>query len=150
VPVSLAIAAIRDKAGAVVGASAIHHDMTRQRQALQAAQRLAAIVENSNDAIIGGSLEGIVTSWNPAAARMFGYSADEIVGRSADLLIPEDQAEARIVVAKISTGQPVEHLETTRVRKDGTVFPASITLSPVCDLDGAVVGVSVICRDTTQ
>jgi len=151
VPVSLAIAAIRDQAGTVVGASAIHHDMTRQRQALQAAQRLAAIVENSNDAIIGRTLGGIITSWNPAAARMFGYSADEIVGKSADLLIPEDQAdEAKTVVAKISTGQPVEHLETTRVRKDGTVFPASITLSPVRDADGVVVGASVICRDTTE
>ena len=85
------------------------------------------------------------------AARIFGYSADEIVGKSADLLIPEDQTvEAKTVVANISDGQPVEHLETTRVRKDGTVFPASITLSPVRDADGVVVGASVICRDTTE
>jgi PAS domain S-box-containing protein len=151
VPVSLAIAAIRDKAGAVVGAAAIHHDMTRQRQALQAAQSLASIVENSNDAIIARTLEGVITSWNPAAARMFGYSADEIIGKPTDLLIPEDQAdEAKTAQAKISTGQPVEHLETSRVRKDGTVFPASITFSPVRDADGAVVGVSVIYRDTTE
>src|ERR1019366_4903186 len=98
VPVSLTVAPIRDEEGKIVGASAVHRDVTQQRQAFEAAQRIAAIVEGSDDAIIGRTLQGVITSWNPAAERMFGYSSQEIVGKSADLLIPEDQlAEAGAV-----------------------------------------------------
>ena len=149
-PVSITIAPIRDEDGAVVGASGVHRDVTEQRQALTLAQRMAAIVENSDDAIIGETLDGIITSWNPAAARMFGYSGAEIIGKSARLLVPEDQAgQFESVLAKINAGQPVEHLETFNVRKDGTVFPISLTVSPIRD-DDAVVGASVICRDVTE
>jgi len=150
VPVSITVAPIRDEDGVVVGASAIHRDVTEQRQAYETAQRMAAIVESSDDAIIGETLDGIVTSWNPAAARMFGYSSAEIIGKSARLLVPEDQTgQFESVLAKINAGQPVEHLETFNVRKDGTVFPISLTVSPIRD-DGAIVGASVICRDVTQ
>ncbi|HZY00946.1 MAG TPA: PAS domain S-box protein, partial [Dermatophilaceae bacterium] len=150
VPVSITVAPIRDEDGVVVGASAIHRDVTEQRQAYETAQRMAAIVESSDDAIIGETLDGIVTSWNPAAARMFGYSSAEIIGKSAKLLVPEDQTgQFESVLAKINAGQPVEHLETFNVRKDGTVFPISLTVSPIRD-DGAIVGASVICRDVTQ
>jgi PAS domain S-box-containing protein len=150
-PVSITIAPIRDEDGVVVGASAVHRDVTEQRQAFETAQRMAAIVESSEDAIIGETLEGVIASWNPAAARMFGYSSEEIVGKSVGLLIPENQAgEAKAVVAKLSAGQHVERLETFNVRKDGTVFPISLTVSPIRDPAGAVVGASVICRDVTQ
>jgi PAS domain S-box-containing protein len=150
-PVSITIAPIRDEDGVVVGASAVHRDVTEQRQAFETAQRMAAIVESSEDAIIGETLEGVIASWNPAAARMFGYSSEEIVGQSVGLLIPENQAgEAKAVVAKLSAGQHVERLETFNVRKDGTVFPISLTVSPIRDPAGAVVGASVICRDVTQ
>ena len=150
-PVSITIAPIRDEGGVVVGASAVHRDVTEQRQAFETAQRMAAIVESSEDAIIGETLEGVIASWNPAAARMFGYSSEEIVGQSVGLLIPENQAgEAKAVVAKVSAGQHVERLETFNVRKDGTVFPVSLTVSPIRAPGGAVVGASVICRDVTQ
>ena len=151
VPVSITVAPIRDADGVVVGASAVHRDVTEQRKTFEVFQRTAAIVESSEDAIIGETLEGVITSWNPAAARMLGYSSEEIIGKSVGLLIPENQAgAAKAVVAKVSAGQPVEHLETFNVRKDGTVFPISLTVSPIRDPAGAVVGASVICRDVTQ
>jgi len=151
VPVSITVAPIRDADGVVVGASAVHRDVTEQRKTFEVFQRMAAIVESSEDAIIGETLEGVITSWNPAAARMFGYSSEEILGQSVGLLIAESHAEeAKAVVAKVSAGQPVEHLETFNVRKDGTVFPISLTVSPIRDPAGAVVGASVICRDVTQ
>ena len=150
-PVSLATAPIRDTDGAVVGASAVHRDLTEQKGALAVAQRMAAIVEYSDDAIIGRTLDGIITSWNPAAARMFGYSSQEIVGKPINLLVPEDRAGEMIsIVAKISVGRPVDNFETIRVRKDGTVFPVSLTISPIPDAGGAIVGASVIARDMTE
>jgi PAS domain S-box-containing protein len=150
VPVSITIAPIRDEDGVVVGVSGVHRDVTEQRQAFETAQCLARIVESSDDAIIGETLEGIVTSWNPAAARMFGYSGAEIVGRSARLLVPEGQTDQfESVRARVYAGQHVEHLETINVRKDGTVFPVSITVSPIRD-EGAIVGASVICRDVSE
>ena len=82
---------------------------------------------------------------------MYGYSSEEIIGKPADFLIPEDRAgEIKAVLAKIRAGRPVEHLETKRVRKDGTVFPVSLTVSPIRDADGTVVGASVIHRDLTE
>jgi PAS domain S-box-containing protein len=151
VPVSITVAPIHDEDGVVVGASAVHRDVTEQRKTFEVFQRMAAIVESSEDAIIGETLEGVITSWNPAAARMFGYSSEEILGQSVGLLIAESHAEeAKAVVAKVSAGQPVEHLGTFNVRKDATVFPISLTVSPIRDPAGAVVGASVICRDVTQ
>jgi len=112
---------------------------------------MAAIVEYSDDAIIGRTLDGVITSWNPAAARMFGYSSAEIVGKSVDLLTPKDLAgEIKVIVAKVKAGQPVDHLETTRVRKDGTVVPVSLTVSPIREAGGVIIGASVIARDVTQ
>jgi len=150
VPVSITVAPIRDGDGAIVGASAVHRDVTEQRRAFKIAQRMAAIVESSEDAILAETLEGVITTWNPAAARMFGYSAEEIVGKSARLLVPQDQAgDFKRAFSKVNAGQPIRHLETFSVRKDGTVFPVSLTVSPIRD-DGAVVGASVICRDVTR
>jgi PAS domain S-box-containing protein len=150
-PVKLTVAPIHGPGGAVVGASAIARDVTEQRQALATAEQMAAIVESSDDAIIGRDLAGIITSWNPAAERMFGYSSAEIVGKSIDLLTPEDRAgEAEAVLARVKAGQPVEHLETLRVRKGGTPVPVSLTVSPIHDADGAVIGASVIARDRTE
>jgi PAS domain S-box-containing protein len=151
VPVSLTVAPIHDENGAISGVSVVHRDATEQRQALEDAQRMTAIVEGSDDAIIGETLEGIITSWNPAAERMYGYTREEIVGRSVDPLVPESRkGESETVTAKVRAGQHVDHLDTEGVRKDGTVFPDSLTLSPIRDADGAVVGISVIARDMSE
>jgi len=151
VPVSITVAPIRDESGVVVGASAVHRDVTEQRKAYEAAQRMSAIVESSDDAIFGSTLEGTITSWNRAAERLFDYSSEEMIGTSGRLLSPRDHTdEIRTILAKVGSGQPIEHLETIRIRKDGTVFPVSLTVSPIRGADGAVVGASAICRDVTQ
>ena len=149
-PVSLTASVIRDEAGAAVGISAISRDLTEQRRSFQAAQRLAAIVEGSDDAIISETLGGVVTSWNSAAERIYGYTSDQIVGKSIDLLTPKERiVEIETTLAKIKAGEHVEHFETIRVRKDGTEFPVSLTISPICNPDGAVVGASSTARDVT-
>jgi PAS domain S-box-containing protein len=113
--------------------------------------RLAAIVEYSDDAIIGTTLDGIVLSWNPAAERLYGYSSQEMIGKFPDAVTPKDRTgEIQAILAKISAGQSVKHLETRRVRKDGTLFPVSLTVSPFCDADGVMTGASVIARDITE
>jgi len=112
---------------------------------------LAAIVEHSDDAIIGKTLDGVITSWNPAAERMYGYSSQEIIGRSVELLSPEDRiGQMKAILARIRAGHRVKHFETVRVRKDGTVFPVSLSVSPICGADGVVVGASSIVRDVTE
>ena len=151
VPVSLTVAPIYDEDGAIVGASAVHRDVTEHRQAFEVAQRMKAIVESSGDAIIGRTLEGVITTWNPAAERLYGYSSKEIIGTSINRLIPEAQmAEMAACVAKVRAGQHVGRIETVRVRKDGTVFPVSITISPIRAEGGAIVGTSAIHRDVTE
>ena len=148
VPASITVSPIRDASGSVVGTCAIHRDVTKQRQAFETAQHLAAIVESSGDAIIGSTLEGMITCWNMAAERMFGYSSQDIVGESLDLLLLEPRAgEAAADLAKIRAGQAFTAIETTRVAKDGTVFPVSVTVSPIRDTSGAIVGVSIIARN---
>ena len=151
VPVSLTVAPIHDEHGTIIGASAVHRDVTEQRRAFEIAQRMEAIVESSDDAIIGRTFAGIITSWNPAATRMYGYSSNEIVGKSTDCLVPADRmAEIEDVVAKVRAGQHVNRLETLRVRRNGEVFPASVTVSPIRDADGVIIGESAVHRDVTE
>jgi PAS domain S-box-containing protein len=148
---SLTFSPIRETDGTVIGASAIHRDVTEQKQAFDAAQSMAAIVEYSDDAIVSSTLDGIITSWNPAAEWLFGCSREMIVGQSGNLVIPEDRAdEMRAILTKIRAGQSVRHLETTRIRQDGTVFPVSLTVSPIRDLHGSSVGAVSIARDVTE
>jgi len=126
-------------------------DITRQKEAFEAAQRMAAIVEYSDDAIIGSTLEGIITSWNPAAERLYGYSSEKIVRRSVDLLSPKDRTgEIKAILAKISEGRPVDNFETICTRKDRTTFPVKLTVAPIRDAGGIIVGASVIARDMTE
>src|SRR5664280_2390528 len=126
-------------------------DVAQRQQAVRNAGLAAAIVEFSDDAIIGVTLKGTITSWNPAAEQMYGYSSRETIGKSLSLLVPVDRAgELTDVLATIRAGQRVKHLETNRVRKDGTMFSVSITLSPIRDAHGVVVGASVIGRDVSE
>jgi len=147
-PVSLTVSPIRDPDGTVVGAVSIDRDVTEQREALAAAQRSAAIIEYSDDSILSKTLEGIVTSWNPASTRLYGYSSEEIIGKPVYLLCPgERRAEAETILARIRAGEHIENFETLRVRKDGRVFPAAITVSPIRDAEGTVIGASTIAHD---
>ena len=129
----------------------INQDLGFQQPEISAIRRLAAIVESSNDAIIGKDLNGIVTHWNHAAEAMFGYRAEEIVGRPIVILFPPDRlAEETMIMERIHRGEKVEHHETVRQRKDGSRFPASPTVSPIRDDSGAIVGASKILRDLTE
>ena len=126
-------------------------DVTRQREAEQATQRLAAIVASSEDAIIGKTLDGVITSWNAAAERMFGYSSGEMVGNSVFGLIPEHlHQEERELLDQIRKGERVASAETERVRKDGRLIYVAISVSPIRDAHGVVIGASSIKRDVTE
>jgi PAS domain S-box-containing protein len=139
---------LRDPAGAVIGLVGISRDITAHKQAEAAVQLLSAIVESSDDAIISQGMDGNVTSWNRGAERLFGYSAAEMVGRSIALLFPparEDEEPRNM--ERIRRGEPVENFETERLRKDGQTIPVSLTISPVKDSRGQLVGASKIIRD---
>jgi PAS domain S-box-containing protein len=126
-------------------------EMTERNQADQELQLMAAIIENSIDAIIGKTLDGIVTSWNPAAERMYGYSGDEIIGQSIGLISPDHRdGQIEPILASIRTGQHVDHLESVRIRKDGTAITVSMSASPIRDARGVIVGASTITHDVTE
>jgi len=113
--------------------------------------RLAAIVDSSDDAILSKTLEGVITSWNRGAEKLFGFTAAEAVGQPVLLIIPPDRrAEEADVLGRIRRGEAVEHFETVRRRKDGTLVDISLTVSPVRDGTGRVVGASKIARDITD
>jgi PAS domain S-box-containing protein len=116
-----------------------------------AATRLAAIVESSDDAIVSKNVDGIVETWNRGAERIFGYTADEMVGRSIRCIIPPDrQDEEDEVLARIRRGESIDHYETIRMRKDGTLIDVSLSVSPVRAPTGAIIGASKIARDITE
>jgi PAS domain S-box-containing protein len=119
-------------------------------QAQEIRGNLAAIVQSSDDAIISKTLEGVISTWNNAAERMFGYTAEEVVGKSITLLIPPNQLdEEPAILQKLRRGERIDHYETVRMRKDGTLLNVSLTVSPIKDLDGTIVGASKIARDIT-
>jgi PAS domain S-box-containing protein len=114
-------------------------------------QRLAAIVKSSDDAIVSKTFEGIVTSWNAGAERMFGFTSDEVVGRPITIIFPPDRlGEEAEFLSRLARGEHIDHFETVRVRKDGERIHVSVSLSPIKDRDGAIVGVSKIARDITE
>ena len=114
-------------------------------------RHLARVVESSDDAIISKDLNGIITSWNRAAERMFGYTAAEAIGQSIRMIIPADrQGEEDMVLARIRAGEAITHFETIRQRKDGTLIPISLTVSPIHDDAGQVIGASKIARDISE
>ena len=116
-----------------------------------AIRHLARVVESSDDAIVSKDLNSIITSWNRAAERMFGYTAAEAIGQSIRMIIPADrQAEEDMVLARIRAGEAITHFETIRQRKDGTLVPISLTVSPIHDDAGQVIGASKIARDITD
>ena len=121
----------------------------RREEELRA--RLAAVVESSDDAIISKTLDGVIRTWNKGAERIFGYTADEVVGRPVTLLMPPDRVhEEEQILARLRRGERIDHYETVRVRKDGTRLDISLSVSPIRDSDGTVVGASKIARDVTH
>src|SRR5690348_15822964 len=149
IPIDDSGAPIRHE-GALVGIVVVFRDVTERRRAERERAKLAAIVEGSDDAIASKTLDSIVTSWNPAATRLFGYKPEEIIGKSITLIIPpERQAEEDSILDQLRRGERVDHFETVRLAKDGTRLDVSLTISPVRDPSGAIVGASKIARDIT-
>ena len=137
--------------GTVRGLAVLFRDVTRLIQAEAESSRLAAIVESSNDAIIGKTLDGRITSWNRAAEVMFGYGAGEIIGKPVQVLIPPaHQAEEMRILAELAQGTRVPAFDTTRRAKDGRLLQVSITVSPIRDGQGRIIGASKIARDVTE
>ncbi len=126
-------------------------DVTARREAEEAQRRLAVIVKSSDDAIISKDLNGTVTSWNPAAEALFGYSAQEMIGRSiATIIPPELQHDERTILTAIGRGETIDHFDTVRVTKSGERIQVSVTVSPIRDEAGSVVGAAKIARDITR
>jgi len=139
---------LHDASGNVVGAVNMLVDLTERSQAEQVRQLLASIVESSDDAIVSKDLDGVIASWNPGAERLFGYTADEVVGKSVTTLFPPDLLhEEHAILKRIRRGEKIDHYETVRRRKDGSLVDVSLTVSPVRDAAGKVTGVSKIARD---
>ena len=157
-PIDDSAAPIRNEEGEIAGCVLIFRDVSARRrleseraQQLLAARLLASIVENSDDAIISKSLDGVIQSWNAAAVRVFGYTAEQAVGRHISLVIPPDRlAEEDQIISALKAGRRIEHFETERVRADGRRVSVSLTVSPVKDDAGNVVGASKIVRDVTD
>src|SRR5262249_46385364 len=141
---------IRGEEGKVAGVVLVFRDVTEARRAVQARLHLAAIVESSDDAIIGKNLDGIIVSWNQGAERLFGYSTEEVVGQPEAILVPPDYAnELPGLLERFKRGECIDHYETVRLRKDGSRLDVSLTISPIRNADGKIVGASKIARDIT-
>jgi PAS domain S-box-containing protein len=142
---------LREADGHVSGIIVVGIDVTERKEAQDAMQRLAAIVDSSQDVILSKDLNGIITSWNAAATRVFGYSSEEMIGASILKLIPEHlHSDEKTIIDQIRSGRSVEHFETVRMKKDGELLDVSLTISPVKDEHGNVIGASKILRDISD
>jgi PAS domain S-box-containing protein len=156
-PIDDSAAPVRAKDGRLLGAVLVFRDITERRQVereraarARLTRELAAIVESSDDAIVSKNVDGMITGWNRAAEQMYGYAAHEAVGQSVRLIVPEDLLpEEETVLQRIRQRERVEHFETSRRRKDGSIVPVSLTVSPIRDDSGAVIGASKVARDIT-
>jgi PAS domain S-box-containing protein len=151
IDVSLTSSPIRDQSGVIVGASSILQDISARKKNERVAALLAAIVTSSSDAILSKTLNGTITSWNRAAEVLFGYSEGEMLGKSIRDVIPHElQSEEDAILAKIGAGQLIENYQTVRIHKSGKPIEVSVTISPVRDQTGKIIGASKIARDISE
>ena len=142
---------LRNAEGNIVGGINMLVDITDRKRDEEAKARLAAIVESSDDAIVSKNLNGIITSWNRGAVSIFGYTAQEAIGQPVTMLMPPDRVnEEPGILKRIRAGEKIDHYETIRRRKDGTLLNVSLTVSPIFDAAGHVIGASKIARDITD
>jgi PAS domain S-box-containing protein len=150
IDISLTISPVRDSSGRIVGASKVAREITDRKRAERSSALLAAIVDSSDDAIVSKTLDGIITSWNKSAERIFGYLPEEAVGKHITLIIPRDRwDEESSIIARICRGERVDHFQTLRRRKDGSLVDVSLTISPVKESAGNIIGASKVARDIT-
>jgi PAS domain S-box-containing protein len=151
IDVSLTVSPVRDEKGNIIGAAKIVRNITRQKKLEEAARRLAAIVESSDDAIASKDMNGVITSWNRSAEKLFGYKAEEIVGKPVTTIIPPElHHDEDMILSKIRRGEKIDHFETIRLHKNGERIEVSLTISPVKDENGNVIGAAKIVRNITE
>lgn len=151
IPVSLTISPVKTSEGRIIGASKIIRDISEQNKIVEKQAILAAIVDNSDDAIVSKSLRGMITSWNKAAEKMFGYREAEVLGKHISLIIPADRLEEEdYIIGEIIKGNKVAHFETIRISKEGKEIPISLTISPLLNESGVIIGASKIARDISE
>ncbi|HUA91586.1 MAG TPA: PAS domain S-box protein [Terracidiphilus sp.] len=151
IPVSMRISPIKDPSGAVSGASTMIHDLSERERNEESRFQLAAIVDSADDAIVSKDLNGIVKTWNAGAQRIFGYTAEEMIGQPILRLFPKElYYEEDEILRKLRGGERIDHYETTRVRKNGEAFEVSVTISPIRDNSGRVIAASKIARDISD
>lgn len=151
IDISLTVSPIFDEQGRVIEASKIARDITQRRREQIEIEKLAAIVDSSSDAIITKDLDGVITSWNSGAEAVFGYTASEAVGQHVTMLMPPDRVDEEPgILSRIRSGQEVDHYETIRRRKDGRLINISLSVSPISDANGRIIGASKIARDITE
>ncbi|WP_203790820.1 PAS domain-containing hybrid sensor histidine kinase/response regulator [Paractinoplanes rishiriensis] len=145
----ISLSSIETEEGTLVSAAV--RDITERRRAAEAQNRLATIVQSSHDAIMGKTLDGVITSWNPGAERLYGYTADEMIGRNAEELFPAARRASEAgILARIGRGERVEQYQTERVRKDGSTVTVSLSMSPITDAAGTIIGVASVSRDISE
>ncbi len=150
-PVLYNASVYQDESGEVIGVFAAARDVTKLKKADEKIQALANALESSNDAIITESLDGTIKSWNMGARKIYGYSAEEILGKDVSILEPDDlKGEIKLLIKKTKQEEKIQHYETLRLKKDDTVINVSITLSPIFDSSGKFVAISCIGRDITD
>jgi PAS domain S-box-containing protein len=148
--ISVTISPIRNEEGQIVGASKVARDITERKKISALRERLAAIVESSDDAITSTGLDGTILSWNVGAERLFGYSASEVLGRHVSVLTPNDCVdEIPAILNRVSNGETIDHYETKRLRKNGTILTISLTIFPISNSQGIIIGASTVARDIT-
>ena len=151
VPVLYNIFPVRDSTGAITAYGTVTRNLTESKSAEHRLRALASIVELSDDAIVSKNLDGIITNWNKGAERIFGYASEEAIGQPITILIPADrQSEEREILTRIRRGERIDHFETVRRRKDGSLVVVSLTVSPVKNAEGQIIGASKIARDITE
>src|SRR5262249_23429210 len=151
IDISLTVSPIRNAAGHVIGASKIARDIRQRKQAELAAFRLASIIESAQDAIASKDRNGIVTSWNTAAERLFGFTAADMIGQPITKIIPKDRLrEEDYILSQVRAGLRVEHFETKGQHQSGRLFDVSLAISPIRDAAGGIIGASKIARDITE
>lgn len=151
VSIAITVSPIKDEQGNVIGVSKIARDINEQKSAEEKEAMLAAIVDSSDDAIVSKTLDGIINTWNYAAEKLFGYKESEAIGKHISIIIPPDRIqEETLIIAKIRNGERMEHLETIRVNKNGKEINISVTVSPIKNKSGEIIGASKIARDITE
>lgn len=150
IPISLTVSPVKNKEGKITGISKIARNISLEKQAAEKQAILASIVESSDDAIISKNLDGMISSWNTGAQKIFGYSEEEVIGKHISILIPAYRLDEETrIISSIKRGETVDHFQTTRLSKEGNEIDISLTISPIKDTNGHIIGASKVARNIT-